>query len=254
MRPVGAATIALAGGLTAAAPTFAQTLLEQSSEHRFQLDFHVNDAALQKMLPAGWEQDVASAGAAKDANIRMIFIDRVVVLGPDGKTKGKGSSRLVYLAAPVKKGEAKGQMILGGLTDNSAEAPGAFGNFLSATTARMSRAVSSFEGAAVDIEDWDFSAASGEHMEVHVTFERGPASKGGGETKFYDPADPAKYQTFKTEQAIDIARNVSVSLPDHVKAFAYKAGGGKLATLFDGTEKVLSWDSFPWYVRSISGM
>ena len=29
----------------------AQTVQEQAAEHHFQLDFHVNDAALAKMLP-----------------------------------------------------------------------------------------------------------------------------------------------------------------------------------------------------------
>ena len=60
-------------------------MVEQAIEHRFQLDFRVNDAALQKMLPAGWEPDIAAKGPAKDCNLRMIFIDRVDVMGVDGK-------------------------------------------------------------------------------------------------------------------------------------------------------------------------
>jgi hypothetical protein len=39
--------------------------------------------------------------------------------------------------------------------------------------------------------------------------------------------------------------------PDRVKEFSYRAGGGRIAALFDGTEKVLSWDSQPWYTRSV---
>ena len=56
-------------------------------------------------------------------------------------------------------------------------------------------------------EDWEFAAASGERMELHVEYERGPATKGGAEVKFYYPNDPAKFQIFKTDQAIDIMRN-----------------------------------------------
>ena len=63
----------------------AQTTLETAAEHRLQLDFHVNDAALAKMLPAGWEALVATAGPAKDCNLRMIFIDRMGIIGRDGK-------------------------------------------------------------------------------------------------------------------------------------------------------------------------
>lgn len=38
----------------------AQTVLEQAAEHRYQIDFRVNDAALAKLLPAGWETVIAT--------------------------------------------------------------------------------------------------------------------------------------------------------------------------------------------------
>jgi hypothetical protein len=232
----------------------ADTFLEQAAEHRFQLDFHVPDAALQKMLPEGWVPVVATQGAAKDANIRLIFIDRMTIVGADGKPVGKGSNRMVYLAVPVKQasGTLAGQMIIAGLSEDAAAAPGPFGNYKPATTAKMARSESASNGAVLVDEDWDFAAASGERMQVHVKYERSPATKGGGEVKFFDPRNPAKYQTFKTEQAIDITRNATTNPPDHVKEFSYKVSGGNLGALFNGTEKVLSWDSFPWYNRTVS--
>ncbi|HEX3485028.1 MAG TPA: hypothetical protein VHT51_08205 [Micropepsaceae bacterium] len=251
-------TRAIAGGVFAiglgmALPVTAETLLEQGPEHRYQLDFHVPDAALQKMLPAGWVPAVATAGPAKDANLRMIFIDRIGIVGPDGKPLGRGTSRLAYLAVPVKQtsGEATGQMIIAGLVDNAADAPGAFGVYQYAPTAKMTRSVGGSTMAPLAEEDWDFAAPSGEHMQVHVKYERAAAAKGGGEVKFFNPSDPTKYQIFKTEQATDITRNATTHPPDRVKEFSYHAGGGRIAALFDGTEKVLSWDSQPWYNRSV---
>jgi hypothetical protein len=234
--------------------SFAQTLIEQAAEHRFQLDFRVNDGALAKMLPSGWEAVIATQGPAKDANLRMIFIDRMAIVRGDGKPATPATSRLVYLAIPVRETATgnTGQMIIHGLTDNKADAPGPFGVYQHATTARMSRTASSSGSGMTGAEDWEFVAATGERMEAHVEYERGPANRGGAEVKFYYPADPAKYQIFKTEQAIDIMRNVTTNPPDHVRKFSYKAGGGKIAALFDGTEKVVSWDSFPWYVRTVS--
>lgn len=253
VRKESLATGLLAFALIAASGAQAQTFVEQAAEHRYQLDFHVPDAALQKMLPRGWEPAIAAMGPAKDANIRMIFIDRLDVLGMDGRPLGKGSTRLVYLAVPVKEtmGSQTGQMIIGGLTEDAADTAGAFGVFRHATTAKMTRSVSSAAGTVLVSEDWDFAAASGEHMQVHVKYERAPATKGGGEVKFFNPADPTKYQIFRTEQGIDITRNVTTNPPDRVKEFSYSAGGGSIAALFDGSEKVLSWDSFPWYNRTI---
>ena len=244
---------AFAAGIAAAIPAAAETLLEQGPEHRYQLDFHVPDAALQKMLPQGWVPAIATAGPAKDANLRMIFIDRVGILGPDGKPLGRGTARLAYLAVPVKQtsGEATGQMIIAGLTDNAADAPGAFGVYQYAPTAKMTRSMSASAGAPLAEEDWEFASASGERMQVHVKYERAAAAKGGGEVKFFNPSDPSKYQIFKTEQGTDITRNVTTNPPDRVKEFSYRASGGRIAALFDGTEKVLSWDSQPWYNRSV---
>ena len=65
----------------------AETLIEHSAETRLQIDFAVADAAIKKVLPAGWETDVATAGGAKDCNLRMIFIDRFDVTGPDDAAK-----------------------------------------------------------------------------------------------------------------------------------------------------------------------
>jgi hypothetical protein len=246
---------ALIGGLAAMAVIWvpsARAETVHTIEHRFQLDFHVNDAALQKMLPAGWMAAVATAGPAKDANIRMIFVDQIAVMDANGKPIGKGSRRAVYLEVPVKQaqGSAAGRMIIAGLTDDPAEVPGPFGDYRPATTADMVRTIDSHGGGATTDENWNFAAADGEHMRVHVRYERGPARQGDGETKFFDPRDPSHYQMVRTVQGIDITRNATTHPPDHVKAFSYEAGGGAIGTLFDGTEKVLSWDSFPWYDRT----
>ena len=252
--------LTFAGALSAAvlllAPwaALAQTMVEQAAEHRFQLDFRVNDAALAKMLPQGWETVIATQGPAKDCNLRMIFIDRVAVIGSDGKPAARPTARLVYLAIPVKQTAtgAAGQMIVHGLTEHAADAPGTFGVYQHATTAKMSRTASASGGAMTGSEDWEFTAANGERIELHVEYERGPANKGGVEVKFFDPNDPTKFQIFKTDQAIDIMRNPTTNPPDHIRKFSYKAGGGRIAALFDGTEKVVSWDSFPWYIRTVS--
>jgi hypothetical protein len=149
MRTIVATVVIGAGAALAASPAFAQTFLDQAMEYRYQLDFHVNDAALQKMLPAGWEPAVAAMGPAKDANLRMIFIDRVDVMGQDGKPLGRGQTQLVYLAIPVKQtgGQGAGQMIIAGLTKDAADAPGAFGVYRAASTAKMNRSIDS-SGAA----------------------------------------------------------------------------------------------------------
>ena len=241
--------------LAALAPlAFAQTLQEYSSEARFQLDLKVPDAALASYLPKGWTPNVAAQGAAKDCNLRAVFIDRVTINGPDGKPVGKGSNRLVYLVAPVKDPTgANVQLVIGGLTEDPADAPGPFGVYKQATRHDVNRVTSYLGGVAISNQDWTFAAASGEHLEMHISFEPGVGNKTNpAEVKFYSAKNPGFFQISKQEQVLDILRNVTTNPPDRVKEFSFKGSGGSFAKLFDGTEKVLSWDNILWINRSVS--
>ena len=234
------------GGLSA--PASAESFVEHSSEVRMQLDFVVPDAALRKFLPAGFEPNVATQGAAKDCNVRMIFIDRVDITKQDGSPADPGSSQLVYLAVPVKQG----QLLIHGLTNNPKDAPGPHGVYQLATTSKISRSTTgSGSSPLMTDEHWEFAAASGEHMSVTLKYERAAARKTSNEVKFYSAANPSFYQIFKIDQGLDIMRNATVPVRDRVKEFSYKAGGGKIAPLFDGTDRVVSIDALHWYNRGV---
>src|SRR5438270_4557267 len=141
------AGLAVSLALGAVVPAQAETFVEHNAEFRMQLDFVVPDAALRKFLPAGWEPNVATQGPAKDCNVRLIFIDRVDITNAEGNPTG--SSRLVYLAVPVKQvrgGSGAGQMIIAGLTTEAKDAPGPFGNYEVATSHRMERSLAAGSG------------------------------------------------------------------------------------------------------------
>ena len=232
----------------------AETPVEASLETRFQLDLRVPDAVLNALLPPGWMPNIAPQGAAKDCNLRAVFIDRVTVNGPDGKPVGKGSNRLVYLVAPVKDPSgANVQLVVGGLTEDPADAPGPFGVYLPATTHSMQRTTSNAgAGSLLDSQDWVFTAAGGERLELHIKYERGVGNKGNpNDTKFYSAKNPGFYQISRQEQVLDILKNVTTTPPDRVKEFSFKAGGGTFSKLFDGTQKLLSWDNILWIHRSV---
>ena len=87
---------------------------------------------------------------------------------------------------------------------------------------------------------------------MHLKYERGAARRNPTtEAKFFNPSNPSAYQIFKVDSGLDIMKNASVPVKDRVKEFSYKVTGGNIGALFDGTEKVLSWDSFHWYNRGI---
>jgi hypothetical protein len=231
----------------------AETMVEYSAEVQFQLDLIVPEAALRPHLPAGWTLNVSPQGNAKDVNLRAVFIDRLTINGPDGKPAGKGSNRLVYLIAPVKDPSgAAGQLVIGGLSEDPADAPGPFGVYLRATTHSMRRSTSSSGGQVTESQDWVFGAATGEHLEMHIEFERGVANKGEtADVRFYSAKNPGFYQISRQDRVLEVLRNATTHPPDHVKSFSFKASGGSFAKLFDGTQKVMSWDNISWIHRTV---
>ncbi|MGE3841272.1 MAG: hypothetical protein AB7I50_06765, partial [Vicinamibacterales bacterium] len=165
-----------------------------------------------------------------------------------------GSNRLVYLVAPVKDASgANVQLVIGGLTEDPADAPGPYGVYLHASTATMQRSsASTATGTIQDTQDWVFAAPSGEHLEMHIKFTRGVGNKGSAsDTRFYSAKNPGFFQISRQEQVLDILRNVTTTPPDRVADFSFTASGGSYAGLFDGTEKVLSWDNILWINRSV---
>lgn len=232
----------------------AQTAVEHSAEARFQLDLHVPDAALATFIPQGFTLNVSPQGPAKDANIRVIFIDRMTINTPDGKPQGKGSNRLVYLTVPVKDAAGNNaQLVIGGITEDPSDAPGPFGVYLAAKSHKMQRSTVSGSGPIMETQDWAFTAASGEHLEMRIRYEKGVANKSNPtDTRFYSAKTPTFFQISRQEQVLDILKNVTTNPPDRVKEFSFKGGGGAYAKLFDGTERVLSWDNILWINRLVS--
>jgi hypothetical protein len=228
----------------------AETLVERSAETRMQLDFVVADAALRKLLPAGWETDVATSGGAKDCNLRMIFVDRGDITGPDGAPKG--ASQLVYLEVPVKKAGLAGRMVIDGLTADAKDAPGPFGVYKAALGHRLERTTTVAPGQPVmTSETWAFSGPDGARMELAVKYEQRVARRGVSEIKQISAADPAVYQIHKIVQGLDPMRNATVPTRDTVSAFSYVGKGPILDSLFDGKERVVSIDSIHWSERAI---
>ncbi len=246
------AFLALLGlGFTAGAA--AQKLVQSSEETGFQLDCHVPDAALKAFLPTGFVSSVAAQGPAKDANLRVIFLDRMTIHGPTGKPIGNGSEQAVYLVAPVKDPDGSdSQLVVGELSGDAANVPGPLGMTLLATKHSMHRSVASGDGPITESQDWVFEAATGEHLEMHIEFERGAGfTLGPAEVNFYSAKNAKSYQISRQEQDLDILRNVTITPRDRVKRFSFKATGGSYAPLFDGKEKLLSWDDILWMHRTV---
>lgn len=244
--------VALAAVLTAAAvvPAAAQNVTEWSSENRIILNFKVNDAALQRLLPAGWTVAPSTSPGTPGANLNLTMMERLIVLNPQGKPLRTGTSRYMVLGVPARNAET-GQtntLIVSGL---SPEGAGAYDVYVTATTAKVERSVGGQgEGYASVRESWEFAAASGERVAVSATYMRGTVAKSHAETVVRSARHPEFQRTYRIDQAVDVLR--SATSQNRVEQFQFRASGGVFAALFDGSEILLGISTVPFYVREIS--
>ena len=212
------------------------------------MTFRVNEGALQKLLPAGFEMNSPAAGPAKGANLAITLIDYLMAQDPEGKSLPTRST--VAMNIPSKKtatGEAVGMVIGGFILE--AGVPGPYFNF-GAAKISVNRQSHNVDGKSIIEESWDIKGSDGNALEVALQFERGALARGKVETKIHSAAKPEFYRIYKFEQATDVVRSVSMGL-DRVTKFNIKASGPKFLPLFGGTQQVISITSVPYYSRTI---
>lgn len=134
-----AATALMLGGFVATWAS-AQTVTEWSAETRTTLSFHVNESAVQRLLPPGWTVAPSAAAANRGGNLNVVLIERQLVLDGHGKPLRTGTSRYVVLAIPTRNAANEANtVVVGGL---SPEGPGAYDAYLTAVVARVVRSSS----------------------------------------------------------------------------------------------------------------
>jgi hypothetical protein len=232
--------------LLAAGPTLAaEKYVGSNVDVRTILAFRVADAAAQTFLPEGWELDVATTGSAKDINLRVTFIDRIV--NQDAEGKAIDPVRIATLTIPAKKkgSDARGTMLFRAYVSDARAVPGPYGISVHAS-ANMERKVRiDPEGATMVDESWEFRSHDGNAIQLQIQYGRVAATPDKAEAKLYSAAKPEFYRIYRSEQSTDVVRGAGV---DRVQNVQFKASGPQLAPLFGGAE-LIGVTSNPWYTR-----
>ncbi len=247
-RLIGVASLVAMALLGSAAAE--EKLVGTYGEVRTVLAFKASPAAVQKLLPEGWEPAPIAAGPSKDANLNVVFIDWITVTNPDGKP-GE-TARIAAIVAPArKKGTQEAvPMVVGGLAPGSL-APGPYGTEPPAkvTVDRHERTDAS--GTSTAEEAWEFVGDGGDKIQLQLRYTRGVAERSKIETKPHSPVKPEFYRIYRIEQAADVVRS-TVTGVDRVQNISFTASGPKLSQLFDGKEELVSITSLPWYSRQVT--
>ncbi len=228
-----------------------EKLVATYGEERTVLAFKLPDATARKLLPAGWEVAPVPAGPSKDANLLVNFIDWLTVQNPDGKPGETG--RIMAMAVPARKNgtEASVPMVVAGLVSSPSFAPGPYGTFAPAKVTVDRHIHTDAAGASIGEEAWEFKGDKGESIELQLKYARGVAVRSKTEAKVHSALKPDFYRIYRIEFAADVVKSAATGV-DHTQSFAFKASGGQLSQLFDGSEKLVSVTSLPWYSRQVT--
>jgi hypothetical protein len=230
------------------AAAFAQEKLQGTNiDARLNLSFKAPEAAVQKMLPDGWEINPPGAGPAKGANLFVNLIEQVNSL--DAQGTALEPSRGIVIAVPAKKkgAQAGGAMVVGGLFTANA-APGAYGVYMPAKVTMERRQRLDGDGKLLVEERWSAKGPEGHAIEVEVQYVRGMTAKGKAEMKVYSGARPDFYRIYRIETASDVARSADGT--DRVISTTVRLQGHRYAGLVDG-QKPLSVTAVPSYSRAV---
>jgi hypothetical protein len=191
------------------------------------------------------------AGPSKDANLLVNFIDWLTVQNPDGKP-GE-IARLVALAVPARKNgtEASMPMVVAGLVSAPSLAPGPYGTFALAKVTVDRHIHTDAAGASMGEEAWEFKGDKGESVEHQLKYARGVATRGKTEAKVHSAIKPDYYRIYRSESANDVVKS-AVTGVDRTQSFVFKASGGLMSQIFDGSEQLVSITSLPWYFRQVT--
>jgi len=151
---------------------------------RTALTFKAADAAVQKLLPAGFELNSPTAGPNKGSNFGLTLIDFLLVQDPEGKPLPTRTTFAMNM--PAKKtatGEAVG-VVFNGLIDEAA-VPGPYGVFGAAKLTVERASHTDADGKTIIDETWQAKADDGSMLEVQLQFARGVPARSKVEAKLH---------------------------------------------------------------------
>ena len=224
-----------------------ERLFANHVDNRTVITFRAPDAAVQKMLPEGWEINAPASGPGKGANLALVLIEQLIVLDAQGAPVEPARGAVLTIPARKKGSDAAGSMVVAGLFTGKG-APGAYGVYLPATVNLERRQRVDGDGKILIEERWSAKGPDGHWIEAQVQFARGPTARTKSESKAYSGARPDFYRIYRAETVSDVVRGAETT---DVSAVSVSVGGQKYTPLLGGSQKIVSVTSIPSFVRAI---
>jgi hypothetical protein len=234
--------------------TSAETLVESSVESRLILAFQVQESELQSWLPAPWQVNPATAGPTKDANLSIVFVQKLLNETPESKpSPSGGTTRYVVLTVPAKHaqtGEESVFVIRVYMTDNE-RIPGPFKNAVKVDMRREFTMKGENLSPGTESDDWEMKEAGGGIIMVHFSNQRSVLTRTKWERKIRSSIDSNLYFIYRVDQNSELLRSVPSGV-DRLQSYEFRSTVPELSKLLDDSAKLVSITAIPWFVLQVS--
>lgn len=240
------------GSLLLPHSALAEALVESSVETRTVLAFRVGHSALQRWVSEPLLITAMPGGPFKDANLFVVFMDKLVKLDAQGNAASPGNDRAVIFAALAKRPEAEKLdfHVIRIFTANSQAVPGAYKNSVLASVRREQALKAVDLEPGTEEQHWDIRDSAGGMIEFRLRCQRGLPTPGNVEQYVYSAVEPDFFRIYRIDQGIDVVKSLSAGI-DRVQDYQFRITAAELRELFDGTEQLVSIATLPWYLRQI---
>ncbi|MGM0633523.1 MAG: hypothetical protein ACQETO_10170 [Pseudomonadota bacterium] len=222
---------------------------EWSAETRMSLGFRVNGDAVWSLLPENWTI-AAAAEDPEQVNLTLTFMDRHVILDPQGQPVGTGSSRYMVMSVLARNAQGEDSILI--INGISPEGTGAYGVYQPADVAMAERSVSGQgdNNARVE-ENWEMAADSGDAASLTLRYQQAVPTRRQSSVVIRSGRNTDYTRTYTIDQAND-ALGVPGVADSRIESFNFAAEGPLFSRLFDGKEVITGVTSTPWYNREIT--
>lgn len=236
-----------------ATPSLAQHQFEENAEHRTTVAMHVNEAEIAKFLPAPWVLDIPASGTNKGFDLILEFRDRILDLDEQKQPVKGGSERGLVLLVPAKNpvtGDA-GLRVIREYTANPNFIPGLYNNSKVLSRMRLTQnLVAEGTASGTGTEIWDLEEPGGGVANLSFDYTRGVPKRLIRTYKMFGSDDPNLIRIYHSDQGRDLVRDVAGGV-DRTQNFKLKVTLKELAPMFDGSERLISVEVLPWYLREV---
>ena len=232
----------------------AEKLVGSNVDNRTVVAFRVGQAELQSWLPAPWQVNPIAGGPLKEANLYVIFVDRLLGLDAQGKPAAGGTFRVVALAVPAKNaqtGESAPFVIRIFAPHEDLDLYNPYKNTVRATIRKEQTLKSADLGPGTGSELWELRDSAGEMLQFQMEYQRAVPSRAKQESKPRSAVVPTFYRIYRIDQGTDLVKSIPAGV-DRVQNYQFRVTMSELSKLFDGTEQLVGILVIPWYVRQIS--